>query len=215
MESCVRNQTFKDESCLVSCAGIHADIANDIDSLKLTTQALEQNVIKGGKSNILWHKLCIYQLTLGFQTLTNLLGAMAWDEHESKDKMIAALKQMFPTLALAEKKVDEVTRLTEVYHKYKRKFVKHLSFNPEENDTSKYLSSFFDPSWLVYQSFIWVFPVSLLDHAPLEAVFIYFDTATYDEIEKDVKATLYLLTFLLICTQECFHEMKSYKIIQA
>lgn len=71
---------------------------------------------------------------------------MAWDEHESKDKMIAALKQMFPTLALAEKKVDEVTRLTEVYHKYKRKFVKHLSFNPEENDTSKYLSSFFDPS---------------------------------------------------------------------
>ena len=30
----------------------------------------------------------------------------------------------------------------------------------------------------------------MLEHAPLEAVYIYFDTATYDEIEKDVKVTL-------------------------
>ena len=71
---------------------------------------------------------------------------MAPNQEESKQRIMAALQQMFPALALAEKKVDEVTRLTEVYHKYKRKFVKHLSFNPEENDTSKYLSSFFDPS---------------------------------------------------------------------
>ena len=28
---------------------------------------------------------------------------------------------------------------------------------------------------------------SALDHAPLEAVYIFFDTATYDEIEKDQK----------------------------
>ena len=27
----------------------------------------------------------------------------------------------------------------------------------------------------------------MLEHAPLEAVYIYFDTATYDEIESDVK----------------------------
>ena len=27
----------------------------------------------------------------------------------------------------------------------------------------------------------------MLEHAPLEAVYIYFDTATYDEIERDVK----------------------------
>ena len=27
----------------------------------------------------------------------------------------------------------------------------------------------------------------MLEHAPLEAVFIYFDTATYDEIERDEK----------------------------
>ena len=27
----------------------------------------------------------------------------------------------------------------------------------------------------------------MLEHAPLEAVYIFFDTATYDEIERDEK----------------------------
>ena len=27
----------------------------------------------------------------------------------------------------------------------------------------------------------------MLEHAPLQAVYIYFDTATYDEIERDEK----------------------------
>ena len=27
----------------------------------------------------------------------------------------------------------------------------------------------------------------LIDHLPLEEVFVFFDTATYDEIERDVK----------------------------
>ena len=30
----------------------------------------------------------------------------------------------------------------------------------------------------------------MLDHAQLETVYIYFDTATYDEIERDVKVIL-------------------------
>ena len=34
------------------------------------------------------------------------------------------------------------------------------------------------------------FLASKVEHAPLEAVYIYFDTATYDEIEKDQKVTL-------------------------
>ena len=34
---------------------------------------------------------------------------------------------------------------------------------------------------------IHLFPAAVLEHAPLEAVYIYFDTATYDEIERDVK----------------------------
>ena len=35
-----------------------------------------------------------------------------------------------------------------------------------------------------------LFPATTLEHAPLEAVYIYFDTATYDEIEKDEKVVL-------------------------
>ena len=34
-----------------------------------------------------------------------------------------------------------------------------------------------------------MYSATLLEHAPLEAVYIYFDTATYDEIERDVKVT--------------------------
>ena len=31
--------------------------------------------------------------------------------------------------------------------------------------------------------------VAPVEHAPLEAVYIFFDTATYNEIERDVKVT--------------------------
>ena len=31
------------------------------------------------------------------------------------------------------------------------------------------------------------FPATMLDHAPLEAVYIFFDTATFDNIERDEK----------------------------
>ena len=44
-ESCVTNQTLKDKSCLVPCTGLYADIVDD--SLKQTTQAFDQNMIKG------------------------------------------------------------------------------------------------------------------------------------------------------------------------
>ena len=39
----------------------------------------------------------------------------------------------------------------------------------------------------------------MLEHAPLEAVYIYFDTATYDEIERDEKVTfLIILKFVVV-----------------
>ena len=34
-------------------------------------------------------------------------------------------------------------------------------------------------------------PAAVIEHAPLEAVYIFFDTATYDQIEKDVKVGEY------------------------
>ena len=37
----------------------------------------------------------------------------------------------------------------------------------------------------------------MLEHPPLEAVYIFFDTTTYDEIEKDEKVTLEVCLFIL------------------
>ena len=41
-EDCVSNQTLKDESCLVSCSGLYADIADDS-----SFQQSRQNTLKG------------------------------------------------------------------------------------------------------------------------------------------------------------------------
>ena len=42
-EDCVLNQTLKDESCLVPCSGLYADIAD----VRQNIATLEQNVLKG------------------------------------------------------------------------------------------------------------------------------------------------------------------------
>ena len=63
---------------------------------------------------------------------TLAVGPYAWSQSESKERILVALQQMFPTTA--DEKVDEVQSLTEIYHKYKREYVKHLSFNPEEEN---------------------------------------------------------------------------------
>ena len=68
---------------------------------------------------------------------------MAWSQYESKDRMISALQQMFP--ALTERKLNDVARLTETYHNYKREYVKHLSFdlyNANHSGGLKYSSIF-------------------------------------------------------------------------
>ena len=42
-ESCVANQNLKDESCLIPCSGLYADVVDD---------SLKENMIKG--------QICIY-----------------------------------------------------------------------------------------------------------------------------------------------------------
>ena len=69
------------------------------------------------------------------------LSSMAWPDRRSMEKIIFALQQMFP--ASAEEKLNEVKLVTESYHKYKREFVKHLFFNPDNENLSEclYLTS--------------------------------------------------------------------------
>ena len=72
------------------------------------------------------------------QVLSQELKPHAWRQSDSKDGLYIALRQMFPTSA--NKKEDEVKTLTESYHKYKREYVKHLFFNPHDDNLSKYFS---------------------------------------------------------------------------
>ena len=55
---------------------------------------------------------------------------------ESKERLSAALQLMLSTSAVDEK-IDKVKSLTESYHKYKREYVKHLGFNPSNENPSK------------------------------------------------------------------------------
>ena len=87
---------------------------------------------------------------------------------------------MFSTSA-SEEEEDGVKSFTESYHKYKREYVKHLSFNPEEESLCKCI--------YLRNTHLHLLPASVPEHARLEAVYIYFDTATYDEIERDVKVS--------------------------
>ena len=59
----------------------------------------------------------------------------SYNQWKSRDRLFVALQEMFPTTA--EEKEDKVQSITESYHKYKREYVKHLSFNPEEENLSE------------------------------------------------------------------------------
>ena len=73
----------------------------------------------------------------------------------------------------------------EQYKSYKKRYVKNLLFVPEESNPRKQSKLFFIKA--KYQLRV---SGVLLEHAPLEEVYIFFDTATYDQIERDVKVDI-------------------------
>ena len=77
----------------------------------------------------------IIHKSTGFKAITDEVSFMAYNQEESKQRMLAVLQQMFP--ALGESNVDDMTEFTESYHKYKKNFVKHLLFNPNNKNLSK------------------------------------------------------------------------------
>ena len=65
------------------------------------------------------------------QELTDGVQDWIWKDESKKEQ----LQQLFP--ASTDEDIDGVKSLTESYHNYKREYVKHLSFNPEEETLSK------------------------------------------------------------------------------
>ena len=65
----------------------------------------------------------------------------------------------------------------EQYQKYKEEYVKQLQFDSEN----------FGKMSLTLCLTQTISKNILVEHSPLEEVYIFFDTTTYDEIERDVK----------------------------
>ena len=70
------------------------------------------------------------------QTLTEEIydGVKYW-KSGTQERVHTVLQQMFPNLA--DEEVDDVESLTENYHKYKKGYVKHLGFNPDNENFCK------------------------------------------------------------------------------
>ena len=51
----------------------------------------------------------------------------------------------------------------------------------------------------------------VIEHAPLEAVYVFFDTATYDEIQRDVKVETFQDTFIITSSMKLQDNIKSHK----
>ena len=67
----------------------------------------------------------------------------------------AVLQRMFPSSSVNEK-VGNVKALTEAYHKYKREYVKHLSFIPEGENLGKFILLWYFHDW--FQPQCWSMP---------------------------------------------------------
>ena len=62
-----------------------------------------------------------------------------WPElAQGKERIDAAFPELFPR-SEAKETAFSVTAMTEAYHKYKREYVKHVTFTPEGESLSKYL----------------------------------------------------------------------------
>ena len=73
--------------------------------------------------------------------------------------------------------------MSDQYNAYKRNYSGNLKFDIEYGGKNLKRK----------KNYIVFLPAVTIENAPLQVVFIFFDTATYDEIERDVKVTYYFL----------------------
>ena len=82
-------------------------------------------------------------------------------------------------VALSTKKKEAgFEAFREAYKTYKENYARHLLFDPAASNLSIFS--------IGINHSISISAV-VIEHAPLEAVYIFFDTATYDQIERDIK----------------------------
>ena len=98
--------------------------------------------------------------------------------YTTKSRLHQALQDMLPVSTSAKR--DDDGQEIKKYHQHKRNYVKRLLFDATQDNLSKVMTA------LHFLCFSSATTLQLTD-SPLQAVYIYFDTATYDEIERDEK----------------------------
>ena len=115
-------------------------------------QTFEQRVAKGEmfKSILLVPFIIISGINLLNHNLR--YGGVRWysNTKENQKDLYVAIQEMFPIIA--DQKDTEVEALTMKYHQYKRNYVKHISFNPTNENLSKW---FLRLSVLFFQRLHW------------------------------------------------------------
>ena len=101
---------------------------------------------------------------------------------DNSAERMSHLQELVSTFA--ETRDDWLSSLLEQYNIYKMSYLKHLLFDPDEQSLSKILS-------FGNMQIRFCISDATIEHARLQAVYIHFGTATYDEIERDVKVTKY------------------------
>ena len=82
----------------------------------------------------MFHPFIHISLSSGFYALTQALDdSSTWSPYES-ERFLIALQQMFAISA--DKKEDDLKSFKESYLRYKRKYVKHIGFNPDNDNLS-------------------------------------------------------------------------------
>ena len=113
--------------------------------------------------------------TSGYRTLSHEVSGI---DRTQANRLESALQKLFFSSA---DKTDQFPFLNDKYQQYKKNYMKHIQYDADEDGYGMLyiFSIFFNP----------IAPALLIEHAPLEAVYIMFDTATYDNIERDQKVT--------------------------
>ena len=62
-----------------------------------------------------------------------VLGLQKWSQEDKRSNAVFQ-QQLFPNMRYDENNIDTLTKM---YHKYKKEFVKHLSFDPKEDKLSE------------------------------------------------------------------------------
>lgn len=79
--------------------------------------------------------------------------------------------------------MDKLARLTKEYNEFKATFVQNILFNPDSPSYGKKVDR-------THTFFLCLFTVARKPYHLLQPVHIFFDTATFDTVERDEKITL-------------------------